>query len=1015
MESLFRFLLVRQPEEVDEKRAAVPLKMTTTLQRSISDALSSDSPRQAVKEVVETFINAQERYIDHPHKLHYHSGFSKLWKRIKDGGIDSLDDLKSAINSIFHQSAQIVAASPEFAEDQAKCADSIIAIKLTPIEHGKPISELVRMFRVMALIKRAADDDILLNEEGTILRSLRAGVVFPDSFALSSFIETRSSGKSARLDKIEKVRLFKEAKDKVKSVNKAIHELMNLKTTDIKLVSRESESPEQPITGGTFISAMSATEGDGSFLSRMLGFFGISEKKNVTSSRTPLVVKPSESKMMISSEALERLDNTTKSVLAEAGVDASTLSYQGVIDSLEVVLADAGKKVSELGPVLIGKFVSAGDGSLVYKDAAEYYEFLGPIDEGIGSLGPWPMLPLPFSTIKPIGVGELLLVKQQLIRYQGGDVAHIENILKSENKLREHRRTKRTEQFYLTETEIATEEEMDLESTERYELQREAEETIREEHKLETGLNITASYGSVLEVEASLDYTYDNVKETSKKVASEYSKEVVNKAVSKLSEKIHEKKTLQIIEEYEEKNSHGFDNKDGADHIIGVYQWVDKVYEARVYNYGLREMYDLMVPEPGAFLAEALKQNLAEDQGLKAPPYFFIEPQDLDQSNYQYYVWLYNVSDVEPPPKHFITISKAIHSSGRSEEGTNVASAGFSTAEDLKIEDGYKAVSANVTVFASDASEHYAPTFITIGRHILQSVRWNNDTATWEYRMNLDCILDEETDSIPIAVVSPDAVMLSVAIEITCEWTVKNFQKWQHDTYDLIMQAYLNKKAAVEEKLAAMAIQKGETIPGRNPAANKKLIKDELKKACISLMTKQHYDDFNAIELGSNDLPQTNLTEAQTQGRFIRFFEQAFEWENMTYVLYPYYWGRKEVWLDKIKYEDADPMFTDFISSGAARVVVPARDSFRSAIRHYLTTGEVWMGGALPDIESSLYLPIAEELKGQLGAPGDEKPVGEPWTVVIPTNLVRLRPDGSLPEWTKNEEEEWVPVESAEP
>ncbi len=73
------------------------------------------------------------------------------------------------------------------------------------------------------------------------------------------------------------------------------------------------------------------------------------------------------------------------------------------------------------------------------------------------------------------------------------------------------------------------------------------------------------------------------------------------------------------------------------------------------------------------------------------------------------------------------------------------------------------------------------------------------------------------------------------------------------------------------------------------------------------------------------------------------------------------------------------------------------------------------MGGELPDIDSSLYLPIAEELKEQLGAPGDEEPDGEPWHVTVPTSLIRLRPDGSLPQWTKNEEGEWVPVESTEP
>ena len=41
-------------------------------------------------------------------------------------------------------------------------------------------------------------------------------------------------------------------------------------------------------------------------------------------------------------------------------------------------------------------------------------------------------------------------------------------------------------------------------------------------------------------------------------------------------------------------------------------------------------------------------------------------------------------------------------------------------------------------------------------------------------------------------------------------------------------------------------------IEGKSPALNQEIMVDELKKACISIMTEQHYDRFNAIETGSN-------------------------------------------------------------------------------------------------------------------------------------------------------------------
>jgi hypothetical protein len=73
-----------------------------------------------------------------------------------------------------------------------------------------------------------------------------------------------------------------------------------------------------------------------------------------------------------------------------------------------------------------------------------------------------------------------------------------------------------------------------------------------------------------------------------------------------------------------------------------------------------------------------------------------------------------------------------------------------------------------------------------------------------------------------------------------------------------------------------------------------------------------------------------------------------------------------------------------------------------------MSTGETWNGGELPQVNSELYVRIVEEIRSQTGAPGDEVPQGDPWEVVLPTALVYLRNDSSLPKWKKNEDGEWV-------
>ena len=72
-------------------------------------------------------------------------------------------------------------------------------------------------------------------------------------------------------------------------------------------------------------------------------------------------------------------------------------------------------------------------------------------------------------------------------------------------------------------------------------------------------------------------------------------------------------------------------------------------------------------------------------------------------------------------------------------------------------------------------------------------------------------------------------------------------------------------------------------LPASNPAANLIAIKTELKKNCISILTAQHYDLFNSISTNPfYNYPEINLYQAEAEGAYVRFFEQAFEWDQIS-------------------------------------------------------------------------------------------------------------------------------------
>jgi hypothetical protein len=71
---------------------------------------------------------------------------------------------------------------------------------------------------------------------------------------------------------------------------------------------------------------------------------------------------------------------------------------------------------------------------------------------------------------------------------------------------------------------------------------------------------------------------------------------------------------------------------------------------------------------------------------------------------------------------------------------------------------------------------------------------------------------------------------------------------------------------------------------------------------------------------------------------------------------------------------------------------------------HYLESNRdarnIWPGGDPPYIDDPLYMSIAEELRSAQDDEINAKPEGDPWEVIVPTELVYLQKDSNLPHFT---------------
>jgi hypothetical protein len=147
----------------------------------------------------------------------------------------------------------------------------------------------------------------------------------------------------------------------------------------------------------------------------------------------------------------------------------------------------------------------------------------------------------------------------------------------------------------------------------------------------------------------------------------------------------------------------------------------------------------------------------------------------------------------------------------------------------------------------------------------------------------------------------------------------------------------------------------------------------------------------------SMEYPKINIDVAKKKAKTIQFIEQAFEWQNIAYLCYPYFWAAEKKWIKLMNRLDyTDNNMTAFLKAGSVRVLLAVTPHYNDAVMHFIATREPWEGGPLPVIGDPLFIPLYEEIRKQQDDLQNATPEDQPWSFEIPTSLVYLQ-DSSSP------------------
>lgn len=299
--------------------------------------------------------------------------------------------------------------------------------------------------------------------------------------------------------------------------------------------------------------------------------------------------------------------------------------------------------------------------------------------------------------------------------------------------------------------------------------------------------------------------------------------------------------------------------------------------------------------------------------------------------------------------------------------------------------------------------------------------------------------------AVPVTIRDITCTQYTLQISVTLRRTAACFERWQRAVFDEVRRRTQASPAETSESESPLATYQralrelraaplAEILRGTSGARNDITVARELKRQCIAMIAKEadseQADDvlptLPAIAMRELDVafpvfdvlapaepnnpvreatvqfvdrPETPLPqfstiaidEAVARGRYVQFLEQAFEWEQLSQVFYPYFWARAPRWIELMSREDpADPLFTEFLQAGSAKVLLAVRPGYENAVLHFLATREAWEGGPAPVIGDPLYLPLYQEVHERQDDLAASTPEGEPWTFALPTSLVYL-------------------------
>lgn len=479
-------------------------------------------------------------------------------------------------------------------------------------------------------------------------------------------------------------------------------------------------------------------------------------------------------------------------------------------------------------------------------------------------------------------------------------------------------------------------------------------------HSMGFSLGVTASggYGPV-SISTSTNFNIASSSSQSEQVARNQSSELTRRASSR-SKKEHkisfkvasasgtsDQSVREIINPFPDKAAR-----------VDYYQLIRR-WQVDLFRYGVRLTYDLAISEPGSqilarimeidALSAALRQGFNAEGATASWARFDLKVGEVKRNNYSKLAAQYGTVVSEPPPDSI----KAYRSFTAKWADKSQAEHREWNSFEIEVPDGYEVIGAKTDRY------HW---------------QWDEDdayfavTSSWKgWHLT--------TGSISLTVGTQYQQAYDIQLTLRFGLTDAAYHAWQMKVWGQLYEAakarYELNRTMLRDQLSALQEQLG----AQDALSLRQIEREEVMKNVLRWLFGPD-SSFRFVAPGTpENLYKSNQTvlsdkiwaRVMAQGEVIKFLHHAIEWENMLYILYPYFWSHVSRWEFKKYLDHPDFIHRSFLRAGSARVVLTIRPGFETDFVKFLETGTLD-----PSSSSSPYMTVAEEMQAyaQTNYPG---------------------------------------------